>query len=394
MKDNVNKLLAVTGALSLGALLMYYLDPEQGRRRRALAGDKVKSAGKGMSHMVDVAARDASNRGRGLAARVRTGFTGPEVKVDDLTLAQRVRSRIGRCVSNPGAIDVSVHDGTVQLSGPVFKNEMKPLMSAVWSTRGVQNVESRFDIHEQAGTIPALQSGQKAALQRQQWMNQNWSPGMRVAAGAAGAVAALAGLAFRPVGLLGTVLGGALLARSVSNRSLQQLAGMSETGSVHIVKEMFIAVPPERVFEFWRRQENFPQFMRNVQEVRPLGEGRWHWRVAGPMGRSVEWDARITEEEINRRLAWETDPGASVRHTGEVDFEPEGAGTRLRVVMDYTPAGGVIGHSLARLFGKDAKSEMNEDLMRVKSYLETGIAPRDASQQPKSTYPQQPQSIH
>lgn len=392
MKDNVSKMLAVTGALSLGALLMYYLDPEQGRRRRALAGDKVKSAGKEMSHMADVAARDATNRGRGLAARMRSGLRRDDV--DDATLAQRVRSRIGRCVSNPGAIDVSVHDGTVQLSGPILKTEMKSLMSAVWSTRGVQNVECRFDIHEQPGNIPALQSGQKTILQSGRWMNENWTPGMRAAAGAAGAVAAVAGLIYRPIGLVGTMLGGALLARSVSNKSLQQLAGMSETGSVHIVKEMFIAVSPERVFDFWRRQENFPQFMRNVQEIRPVSEGRWHWRVAGPMGRSVEWEARITEEEVNRRLAWETDPGSPVRHTGEVDFEPEGAGTRLRVVMDYTPVGGVIGHSLARLFGKDAKSEMDEDLMRVKSYLETGIAPHDTSQQAKSTYPHEPRSIH
>jgi uncharacterized membrane protein len=68
-----------------------------------------------------------------------------------------------------------------------------------------------------------------------------------------------------------------------------------------------------------------------------------------------------------------------VQHEGCVRFDAVGGGTRVTVRMSYSPPAGVIGHTIAALFGRDAKREMDADLMRMKAYVETGHLPHDAA---------------
>lgn len=394
MRSNENRILSMLRVFSVGLLAMYLFDPDVGRRRRALLGDKMRKTRRRMSALVDVASRDAANRGQGLRAAMSSRLA-PEPHVPPRIIEERIRARIGRAVWNAGALKVHAQDdGSIVLAGPVLASEVNRLMRAAWSVRGVRNVDNQLQVHDQPGNISALQGARERGAWRSRFMAENWPPSLRVLAGAAGAAIAVTSLFRRgPASLVGPVLGGALLMRAAANRSLGQTAGFSRTKSVHIDKEMFIGAPPEQVFEFWRHQENFPQFMRNVQEVQPAGEDRWHWKVAGPFG-PVEWDSEIVEREENRRLVWHTLPGTPVESEGRIDFEPEGDGTRLRVSMGYTPIAGALGHAAARLFGKDAKSEMDEDLMRVKSFLETGVAARDASHGARRSQAEDARSLH
>ncbi|HJV24042.1 MAG TPA: SRPBCC family protein [Aromatoleum sp.] len=364
------------GVAGLSMLAMYLLDPQAGRRRRALVTDKLRSGGTQVGRVAEVAWRDGVNRSRGLAARVRSRMTADH----DLSIPRlegRVRARIGRAVSNPHGIHVlASDDGTVVLEGPILADEVGKLMGAVWSVRGVTKVDDRLDVHDEPGNIAALQ-GVETGRHRSR-VPENWPPSLRMLAGGAGILTALLSLSRgRAIGALGTLAGGALVARSVTNQRLGEIAGRRGTRSVHLDKELFIAAPPEQVFDFWSHPENFPQFMRNVEAVQMTGANRWHWKVAGPL-RPVEWDAEIVERDENRRLVWRTLPGAAVESEGSIDFEPDGSGTRLRVSMSYTPKAGIAGHAVARLFGRDAKTQLDEDLMRVKSFLETGMPARDA----------------
>jgi uncharacterized membrane protein len=135
------------------------------------------------------------------------------------------------------------------------------------------------------------------------------------------------------------------------------------------------------VFSFWTRQEEFPRFMSNVREVRKAGENRYHWTVAGPLGVSVEWEAEITKQIPNKLLSWESLPGSAIEQTGIIHFTPTTEGdTCVDINMSYNPPAGAIGHLLAMLFGADPKSEMDADLMRMKSFIETGHIPHDAAQ--------------
>jgi len=102
--------------------------------------------------------------------------------------------------------------------------------------------------------------------------------------------------------------------------------------------------------------------------------------VKGPAGSVVEWDAALTDSRRGEVLAWQTEPGADVQNSGQVRFIPEGKGTRVNVYMSYTPPAGGIRHAIASLFASSPKQEMDEDLARMKEYIETGKVAAGAAQ--------------
>jgi len=124
----------------------------------------------------------------------------------------------------------------------------------------------------------------------------------------------------------------------------------------------------------------FPHFMSQVKEVRALDDSRSHWVVEGPAGALVEWDSVVTESIEPQLLAWRSEHASPVQHTGIVRFDEEDGGTRVMVRLSYIPPGGALGHTLATLMGRDPKHQMDEDLMRMKAFVETGVAPRDAAE--------------
>jgi uncharacterized membrane protein len=113
--------------------------------------------------------------------------------------------------------------------------------------------------------------------------------------------------------------------------------------------------------------------MMHLKEVRPLQDGTSHWVAAGPAGISIPWEAEVVEQRPNQLLAWRNVPGSMISATGLVrlDKEPDG-GTRVSIRMSYCPPAGVIGHAVACLFGSDPKTEMEDDLVRLKSLIELG----------------------
>lgn len=156
--------LALIGAacLAAGAALMYLLDPARGGYRRAFVRDKAVRLYSSAGDVIGAVGRDLGNRMTGVAAETRTHLE-PEEPVADEKLAQRVRSRIGHEVSHPHAIEVSVRDGCVIVQGPILANEVDNLLTCVRSIPGVRNVESRLEVHPQAGNHPSLQGGREFA---------------------------------------------------------------------------------------------------------------------------------------------------------------------------------------------------------------------------------------
>jgi uncharacterized membrane protein len=61
-----------------------------------------------------------------------------------------------------------------------------------------------------------------------------------------------------------------------------------------------VQAPVGDVFAYWSNFENVPNFMQNIEEVRMTEEDTSHWRVKGPLGKSVEFDAKTTEMDPNR----------------------------------------------------------------------------------------------
>jgi len=361
------------GYLGLGAGLMYFLDPDRGRRRRALARDRMAHTANVLGGAVDTTARDLSHRVHGLLAEGSQLFRNQEVA--DEELGARVRSKLGRAVSHPHAIAVAVNQGRVALSGPVLAGEVKGLLKSVSKIPGVRVVKDALMAHMQAGDTPGLQGGKPRTRSR-----TNWTPTKRLFACAAGGALMSYCLKRRDLTAAGLgTLGFGLVARALTNLETKRLVGIGDC-SVMAHKTININAPVERVYEFFTKCQNFPRFMTNVREVRQTGTGRSHWTVAGPMGLPIKWTAQITENIPNQRIAWETMPGSLVRSSGTIQFRPNhNGGAQVEIKLMYNPIAGAVGHALARFLGVDPKREMDADLLRMKTMIETGHAPHDAA---------------
>lgn len=358
-----------------GAAALYFLEPERGARRRALLRDGLGARGRRLLALVRKAGTDLSNRAAGVRARLRAGLE--DEAVSDDTLGQRVRARLGRAVSHAHALETEVREGNVVLRGPILEGEAERLLRAVRRVRGVRGVEDRLERHATREGVPALQGG-TGVRARPALFQESWSPALRVGAGVAGGALAARGLGAllrgRPAGgLLALGSGGALLLRASTNRPLRRALGRAGRGAVDIGKTLELESPVEEVFALWNRFENFPRFMQNVLDVRSEEGGRSHWRVRGPAGQDVEWDAEITELVPNRVIAWRSLPGSTVQHAGSVRFEPCAPGrTRIHVRLSYAPPGGALGHAAASLLGADPERALDQDLVRLASLLEEG----------------------
>lgn len=152
-----------------------------------------------------------------------------------------------------------------------------------------------------------------------------------------------------------------------------QLSNGTNRG-IHAQGTCIVNSTPEEVYQFWRDFQNLPRFMRHVNSVEELGDGRSHWKVKGPAGMEVEWDATIVADVPNEVITWRTLENSDVDHAGAVRFERAagGRGTIVKVNIEYQPVGGVIGATVAKLFGEEPEQQLDDDLRRFKQVMEVG----------------------
>ena len=132
----MNKKQLLCTGLGLGAGLMYFLDPDRGRRRRTLVRDTATHLVHAADDAIGTTARDVSNRLIGFVAEVKSRFTCE--KVSDEVLVERVRAKLGRVASHPHALKVTAEQGRVTLGGPILAHEVDPLLKCVYAVRGQQ----------------------------------------------------------------------------------------------------------------------------------------------------------------------------------------------------------------------------------------------------------------
>lgn len=101
-------LFAVLGAMGVGAALMYFLDPDNGRRRRAVLREQVVH--------------------------------------DDAVLIERVRAAMGHVIADPLAIEVRAREGRVILKGPAQPEQIAELVACAGRVRGVRAVDNRLSV--------------------------------------------------------------------------------------------------------------------------------------------------------------------------------------------------------------------------------------------------------
>jgi uncharacterized membrane protein len=382
------ELLPVLLAAGVGAAAMYLFDPARGRRRRRILGDKVRHAAHVAADTAATTSRDLANHARGLAAATQRPFT--PAQADDAVIHDRVRAELGRIVSHPGAIEVAVDQGRVALNGPVLTDEADALVECVSKVRGVADVADNLVRHDSAGSVPGLQGTPRVPARRFELQQENWTPAARLLVGLAGGY--LIARASRPQNresLLNAVIGLAgagLLTRATTNLPFDRLVGIGAGRRAITVRDSInIGAPVDEVFARLGAWEQWPQWMSHVRDVRvgarsPDGSQRTHWVVDGPAGKSVSWDAITTRFIPNELIAWKTVDGSVIQHAGRIRLVPTDQGsTRVDIQMSYNPVLGAAGHAIALLFRSDPQRQLNDDLVRLKTTIETGVPPRDAA---------------
>jgi len=131
--------------------------------------------------------------------------------------------------------------------------------------------------------------------------------------------------------------------------------------------------PATELYAYYRDFANLPSFMENVVRIDVRDATHSHWVVKAPGGKTVEWDATITEERENEALYWQSDEGADVPNSGRITFRDAGArGTVVTATIAYDPPGGTVGKIIAKLFQREPAIQARRDLRRFKQLMETG----------------------
>jgi len=132
-----------------------------------------------------------------------------------------------------------------------------------------------------------------------------------------------------------------------------------------IEKPIDVSVSVHAAYNQWTQFEEFPRFMKGVTEVRQLDDTHLHWK-ADFYGREEEWDAKITDQIPDKRIAWESTSGPY--HAGVVTFHHvSDNSSRVMLQLGYNPEGFVeqIGDKMGFVAGR-----VEADLQRFKEFIE------------------------
>lgn len=135
-----------------------------------------------------------------------------------------------------------------------------------------------------------------------------------------------------------------------------------------------VDAPAAQCYAWWRGLTNLPSILPDVKSIEPVSGSTQvtHWKVSGPLGKTVEWDAHIVEDVENTRIAWATEDssGLDVKNSGAVRFDDHGGTTGVEVSLAYDPPAGLLGDAVAALFS-DPQSKVEKALDAFKSTIES-----------------------
>jgi uncharacterized membrane protein len=132
-----------------------------------------------------------------------------------------------------------------------------------------------------------------------------------------------------------------------------------------IEESIEVNVPIRTAYDQWTQFEDFPRFMEGVEAVTQVDDTHLHW-VAEIGGVRREWDAEITEQHPDERVAWRATDGAG--NAGAVTFHHLDEGTtKVMLQLDFEPEGFVehVGDKLGLV-----KGQTKDDLERFKTFIE------------------------
>jgi len=134
----MGKALNFAGGVGLGALGMYYFDPNRGHSRRAYLRDQVFHYLRIARRDVQIASIDLAHRTQGVVAEAKSRLI--HLEVPDHVLVERIRSKLGRIITHPKKIDLHADQGHVTVRGEVHLSDIESIISQIHSVQGVMSI--------------------------------------------------------------------------------------------------------------------------------------------------------------------------------------------------------------------------------------------------------------
>jgi uncharacterized membrane protein len=223
-------------------------------------------------------------------------------------------------------------------------------------------------------------------------LSNNLSSAERTVSIAAGAKLALSGFKglfkspFSSIIKLGA--GGYLLNRGITGHcELYSRMGRNTTEpvNVNIRSSYLIDKPRQEVYDFWRKLDNLPLFMKHLESVELIDGKRSHWVLKLPTGvAKVSWDAEIVSDEPGYSIGWSSLPDSLIDNAGKVRFQDssDGNGTLVDVVISYRPPAGGFGGGIAHILNPVFKNMVDNDVRNFKQYMDIDGGEPTASEEP------------
>ncbi|SHM04700.1 SRPBCC family protein [Mucilaginibacter sp. OK098] len=169
--------------------------------------------------------------------------------------------------------------------------------------------------------------------------------------------------------------GGYLVNRGISGHcELYSQAGKINTSPVNINIRSSFTVNRSRtdVYNFWRKLDNLPLFMKHLESVNVINETRSYWVLKLPTGvATVSWDAEIVHDDPGYMIGWSSLPNSIIDNAGKVRFrDTEDGGTLIDVVISYQPPAGGFGASVAHVLNPVFKKLVDNDVQNFKQYMD------------------------
>jgi uncharacterized membrane protein len=200
---------------------------------------------------------------------------------------------------------------------------------------------------------------------------------------AIGTTAVAASLLSRKKGIVLIVLAGVTAIAAARRRQvpgngsamLHNASGAAPLGQLDVARSITIGKTAHELYERWCDPDTFSRIMGGFATVRSIGDGRMHWRIAGPTGHSHEWTSEVVENRPDEGTGWRSMDSAAVQIQGAVRFHvaPADRGTVATLRIRFHPPGGVLGHAVLEMLGSTPLHLAADDaLRRFKSLVETG----------------------
>ena len=205
----------------------------------------------------------------------------------------------------------------------------------------------------------------------------NVEPGERLVSALTGSMLLASGIKSRSI--IKSLLGSYMVFRAATGYcfayNLMEKNGIvAKPRNVNIRTSVTVKKSPEEVYSFWRNLENLPLFMKHLDSVQALDNIRSEWKAKLPGGKGhVSWRSEIVDDQVNRRIGWQSLPDSTIDNAGSVLFRDAGEfGTEVQVTITYRAPVGKPGELVAKLLTPLFEKMVKEDIENLKWFLESG----------------------